>query len=114
MATSKQTLERVLLKAHKAGWEPLSTIPWKNVSIEQWTGHRMVGIALLYRNGDSSVQWVRELEGIIFNHDFAQHLWGVELNDSAIEPEHWAPNWEYHLQRMVVAPDPIKYLEENA
>lgn len=127
-------LEKALLKANKNGWKPLATIPWHNVQITQWQGNGMVGIALLYEHGDSSVQWLRELEGIIFNHDFARALWGT---DDIIQPciycktpmgfQHLNPCplaaltqsrplpavWKYHLQQMVIADDPIKYLADN-
>lgn len=79
---------------------------------------------------------------IIFNHDFATSLWGnalistiIDGSDLAVENrlfmggELGYPNykgsgdepyigfktaaWQYHLQMMVVAHDPIKYLEEH-
>ena len=76
---------------------------------------------------------------VIFNHDFAKALWGDELyidNSLAVLPTKTnralsiihtkngagvdgdvdyksAPAWQYHLQNMVIADDPIKYLGEN-
>jgi len=63
---------------------------------------------------------------IIFNHDFAKALWGEELHHHVfVVPEELnkrfagtnefdvKPVWQYHLQQMVVAEDPIKYLGEN-
>lgn len=57
---------------------------------------------------------------ILFNHNFAKALWGetkdfVELGKTfesgvvtvAID------GWQYHLQQMVIAEDPIEYLGEN-
>ena len=49
------------------------------------------------------------LESIIFNHDFAKAFWGEERNTlksgaSAI--------WEYHLSKMVLEKEPLKYLEK--
>lgn len=51
-------------------------------------------------------------------HDFAKALWGKNpmwsndpmgaYNDSPKEE-----NWQHHLQQMVIAEDPIKYLGEN-
>ena len=55
-----------------------------------------------------------EVYAVIFNHDFAKALWGTEtdtsLGLSGMDP---TTPWEYHLQQMVIAPDPIKYLGEN-
>lgn len=79
---------------------------------------------------------------IIFNHDFAKALWGeypTYTHDGfkryyegqnvtswlgceakeAIKDDKFATgsllyvNWQYHLHFMVIADDPIKYLEEN-
>lgn len=115
--TAQQILEKALLKAHKNGWNPLETIPWQNVRIEQWQGHGMVGIAFLYGVRDESAHWVRELEGIIFNKEFAKALWGecttwVKSRHGTIN--HLPLNgYQYHLQNMVIANDPVKYLGEN-
>lgn len=60
---------------------------------------------------------------IIFNHDFAKALRGkdIKIFDSiadSISPDSVDKNnyqllWQYHLQQMVIAEDPIKYLGEN-
>jgi hypothetical protein len=51
-------------------------------------------------------------EQLIFNHDFARALWGKEA------PNHYCQvngidMWQYHLQQMVIANDPISYLDEH-
>lgn len=64
-------------------------------------------------------------EGFIFNHDFAKALWG-EYKPEEIPigrpadgkyPDNLTHRglrkWQYHLQQMVIADDPIKYLGEN-
>lgn len=66
---------------------------------------------------------------LIFNHDFAKALWGEEdvcencgnlwrgrdthdnSYDCSDSPVQGA--WQYYLQQMVIADDPIKYLGEN-
>lgn len=55
------------------------------------------------------------LEELLFNHDFAKALWGNGLPDGGGDYYYDGPdtNWEWHLQQMVIAEDPIKYLEEN-
>ena len=45
----------------------------------------------------------------IFNHDFAKSLFGeyptrIPAYSDALE------NWQFHLQNMVIAPDPIEYI----
>lgn len=132
--THQQILEKALLKAHRNGWKPLNK-DWKNVEVQQWQGGGMVGIALLYTEGAAAVHWVRELEGIIFNHDFAKALWGngtilttpsmfgkltrVHMGLPVAKPEPSTKEalivrgWHYHLQQMVIAEDPIAYLGEN-
>lgn len=46
---------------------------------------------------------------LIFNHDFAKALWGEDSNFFP-DIDNWQPEWEHHLQQMVIADDPIKYL----
>jgi hypothetical protein len=58
---------------------------------------------------------------LIFDHDFAKALWGEEdiLLEYQLPPASHVTDrfimesWQYHLQRMVIAEDPIKYLGEN-
>ena len=66
-------------------------------------------------------------EAFIYRHDFAKALWGElplvettqELNrlNTHTELKHryvfGTSTWEYHLQQMVIAPDPIAYLGEH-
>lgn len=55
---------------------------------------------------------------VIFNHEFAKALWGehfpTKVNETTIA---FSRAWEYHLQQMVISPNPIqyiaKYLEES-
>lgn len=50
----------------------------------------------------------------IYSHKFAQALWPGEVEDSiaGMYPGTF-PAWQYHLQRMVVSEDAIKYLSDN-
>lgn len=72
--------------------------------------------------------WHLSDEQIIFDHDFAKALWSTKkqcLNCGSsyftsretvcmgcIEPQ-VGESWQYHLQQMVIAPDPITYLGAN-
>lgn len=56
----------------------------------------------------------------IFDKNFAKALWGeqtdtliVQNNSLNVQQVIDMNGWRYHLQRMVVAEDPIKYLGEN-
>lgn len=113
--TNQTILEKALLKAHKNGWTPVMA-DWRNVEVEQWQGNGLVGIALLYSDKGSNVHWMRELEGIIFNHDFAKSLWPSKdvvpfMNrDREIFKRY---EWQHHLMEMVIAKNPIEYLGKN-
>lgn len=51
--------------------------------------------------------------GLVYNHDFAKALWGEEehtLHFPEGEIHRQSPVWQYHLQQMVIAADPIQYL----
>lgn len=64
---------------------------------------------------------------LIFNPDFAKALWGEELLQYPEEDNYTCTAkmagdfsrsdelfvWQYHLQQMVIASKPIKYLGEN-
>lgn len=57
---------------------------------------------------------------IIFSHPFAKALWGdvmvttnlFWLTDTGHRNEYHLPNWQHHLQQMVLAENPIDYLRE--
>jgi len=52
---------------------------------------------------------------IIFSHDFAKAFWGksykdVKCNhDNEDSTEDW---WEYHIRKMALEPEPLKYIEK--
>lgn len=50
----------------------------------------------------------------IFNQDFAKALWpGAPIIKEGFYQGLPAPNWQYHLRDMVIADDPLKYLEKH-
>jgi len=53
-----------------------------------------------------------ELNGLIFNHDFARALWGDThfIGGTTAYP---LVQFEEHLSQMVISDDPIKYLGDN-
>lgn len=52
------------------------------------------------------------LEGIIFSHDFAKAFWGEEVIFNISSKVINLYSWQYHLQRMVLEEEPLKYLEK--
>ncbi len=102
MTNSQQILEKAIQKAMDNGWR--SPLP------------RAEMLASYIDGGDDYYQ----LEPLIYNHDFAKALWGEEpaygWSGDVVpkKPDETAePLWQYHLQRMVIADDPIEYLGEN-
>lgn len=55
------------------------------------------------------------IEEVIFNQSFAMALWGEVVLPMAADPRRSVryERWKTHLQNMVIAPDPIKYLGEH-
>lgn len=62
---------------------------------------------------------------VIFNHDFAKALWGDKKHERLTAMMPWKKGtvgspffielalYQYHLQQLVIADDPIKYLGEH-
>lgn len=121
--THQQILERAIRKAIVNGWnyQPFGDRYFPNYI----SGDRLI------EHIASTIDDLR-LNAVIFNHDFAKALWGTKLaygwfqannpsNKVSELPEASADLyeednlaiWQYHLQRMVISPDPIAYLEEN-
>lgn len=111
--TNQQILEKAIKKAIDGGWSRGEY--FQNDGKFEFDGDRFIC-------GDfSEHNFVA-----IFNHDFAKALWGEELHhETFIVPKELnkrfagtqnldiKPTWQYHLQQMVIAEDPIKYLGEN-
>ena len=88
--TNEQILRKAISKAIKNGledipenWEEVFDIP-EFFKLSMWAG-------------------------IIFSHDFAKAFWGEE-----IIPEYFIKmtQWQYHLQKMVLEKEPLKYIEK--
>lgn len=97
--TNKEILEKAIQKAIDGGWvytlEP-NFSPEKIASI-------------------MDVNSVRRA-GIIYSHDFAKALWGEgewKTEMSGLIFTNGLTKWQRHLQNIVIAEDPVKYLGEN-
>jgi uncharacterized protein (DUF1697 family) len=120
--TNQQILEKAIQKAIDGGW-----------------GRPYWVIINDYKEFDTAFSQ-HPFETIIFNHDFAQALWGKgtpktyenykdilvpskysekyeakvrELYNKYLKDFDSDDNWRNHLKQMVIAEDPIKYLGEN-
>ena len=102
--TNKKILKLAIEKAVKNGWDEI--LPLGNLKILC----TMEGGCEIHRDGELYAT----SNDIIFSHDFAKAFWGEEeLN--LIEPPFMDSillAWEYHLMKMVLEKDPIKYLKK--
>lgn len=102
-------------------------------------GYKLNGVFVSCDLETLSVHWQKEtgsrlgywqhLYDLIYRHDFAKSLWSKsgKAEMCYLCPIHWRlfkkeplstttaelTEWQYHLQQMVIADDPIKYLGEN-
>ena len=125
--TNKEILTKVIEKAIVGGWQIPFEEPLLGVSVEtdDVEGTPQTDPYIKFEL-DGSHDWLVGIPGIIFNHGFAKALWGnglltngqVWLNkllstsdDCYLQFD--GERWQYHLQQMVIADDPIKYLGEH-
>lgn len=109
---NQEILTKAIEKAVEGGWEDADTYPYCEPV------HAGIGTAknrLFF--GDCA-----EVTMLLFQHEFAKALWGEGERPNCLcdyenwdcgEVQHNTNAWQYHLQRMVIAEDPIKYLGEN-
>jgi hypothetical protein len=129
--TNQQILEKAIQKAVDGGWS--FALLWAAIEPDwKW----------MILDGDETIEitdphdrisqganryWTIDWYRFIFNHDFAKALWGEFRQDwreykdldtgetyfPLLPPKLVNLGWEHHLQKMVIAKDPIKYLGEN-
>jgi hypothetical protein len=111
--TNKEILEKAIAKAIDGGW----SIYYQGTPL--WSVRELSAVIIDSPNLHSAEQ-------LIFNKDFSRALWGEELHhETFVVPielnKRFAgtkdldikPLWQYHLQQMVIADDPVQYLGEN-
>lgn len=133
--TDQEILTKTIQKAIDNGWKGT---PWMPLGGDwlgdppKWEVKRPFSDAMIIytTGGVNCIEIHINTEHIIFNHDFAKALWGeLKLGDVKVMVDENAPPgmiygmpaapptakeiWQYHLQKMVIADDPIKYLGEN-
>lgn len=108
MTDNQQILEKAIEKAIANGWESF-TSGIKSIDYRQGMIERNILVTIHASDYDVTIMY--NLEAIIFSHDFAKALWGEHLLAQAYGAGSYI--WEMHLQQMVIADDPIKYLGET-
>lgn len=105
--TNQEILEKARKKALVNGWKPKFYVVY---TIKDATEPIVESAAA------QELEW-RNIAPVLFEKDFAKALWGEELITSgsdSLDDSYWElESWQYHLQQMVIADDPIKYLGEN-
>jgi len=86
-------LLQIIENAIKIGWKPLWAGEPKSISINAITGEIKIGWFI-----SKSLSFYTSVM-FIYDKKFAKALWGA--------------GYKYHLQKMVISDDPIKYLKEN-
>jgi hypothetical protein len=119
--THQHILEKAIQKAIDGGWKGL-LIHDGHYYDHDFINWRYDEETRRLINDEPSPEDYEELpvEAIIFNHDFAKSLWSnsfgyitYRLYDSALPPtgDFFINGWKFHFQQMVIADDPILYLE---
>lgn len=124
--TNQEILTKAIQKAIDGEWRGIKPALWGRIynwGIDVSEDSRIAKYWCNWKFFDSSEFAERDIEAVIFNHDFAKALWGGSVeylqaenwrsDDGCATAEFVGPIWQYHLQQMVIADDPIKYLGEH-
>lgn len=125
--SNKEILEKAIQKAIDGGWRVdnmwvggKTTYTWE--SSDYGRDYYFIKCKK-YIHEKNCGDW-ESVEQLIFNHDFAKALWGegillcYECTEGRHDTDHGygidrMAEWQYELQQMVIAEDPIKYLGDN-
>lgn len=122
--TNQAILEKAIQKARKNGWR-FGVKDYDNASPDDVLHSlRVVGLTDKLPREDWYTWGIVDdcaFQKLIFNHDFAKALWGEGYIIEQInrrDPKSFSIGqeiyvWQYHLQQMVIADDPIVYLGEH-
>lgn len=112
--SNQQILEKAIQKAIDGGWNVVGSEIPATFTFRYIQNNAIIGV--LHIDGhDVQHREPLNAERIIFNHDFAKALWGEEEYEGNPigDPQGTLRDWQYHLQQMVIADDPIQYLGDN-
>lgn len=115
---NQKILEKAVQRAIDGGWKN----EW-DINYTESMGWTMVGKGKVKKADEgltAKITYMLSENDIIFDHDFAKALWGETPPDEMLASvngqigTHFArDSWQYHLMKMVIANDPIKYLGDN-
>jgi hypothetical protein len=116
-----QQLAKAIEKAIAGGWTVFDETKTMDIDHAGVWEVEYDGIIRLwyYNKGKTKIYDNANIEAsendIIFDHDFAKALWGdkeyrTDYSGTAGSGFTLMPSWMAHLQNMVIAEDPIKYL----
>lgn len=116
-----QIIEKAIRKAIENGWQPIVNGEFLEISNNKFTGEPHLAHKAAWNNK----RWAlgQSVASVLLDHNFAKILWGKTSvrSDNGIPQDYtvfadflsYEPNWQYHLQQMVISEDPIAYLAEN-
>lgn len=112
--SEQEILETAIKKSIDQGWDILERSERNGFSVQEDAyGYLFVSWS---EHDDEEDAFAQSYMEVIYNQDFARALWpGVYTKSQyeQLEPPRSVHPWQYHLQRMVIAPNPIAYLGAN-
>lgn len=121
--THQQILEKAIQKAIDGGWEVFGhKSEYESAKLTRDAISGMPTVLLTVRNKGRVFGYGGiPLLNILYSHDFAKALWGNSLNVEVTIHHNMDfgsttkvyEGWEYMLQQMVIADDPVKYLGDH-
>lgn len=115
--TDKQILEKAIKLANAGGWQMFGFSHFVTDSTSTFVVFNNFNEQTRDFNDDKEI-W-KQIEAIIYDHDFAKALWpdltSWYATSNRLEGPHATAirEWQYHLQQLVIAPDPMAYLHDN-
>jgi hypothetical protein len=114
--TQQEIIDKVTKKAIANGWKPRGeTID--RAEITPYRDPTLIDLITVNDGSTSSFTW--SLNDIIFDHDFLKALYddhtyaNFYAGQSGDTLDFEGLNWQGHLINMVLADDPLRYLERN-
>lgn len=111
----QEILEKAIQKAIESGWLVFgykSEYESAELTHDVISGMPTVRLSVKHKGRIFGYRGI-PLLNIIFNHDFAKALWGEDAGYDQGSGLGELYGWQYHLQQMVIADDPIQYLGEH-
>lgn len=112
-----EILKTAIERAIEAGWSYLGT-PDNGWGFDAGQWHVVHNYLCIYhfKMADTHIHYSQ----ILFNHDFARAIWGEDNYPVSVRGSvnltnrvMYTPAWMIHIQQMVIAEDPIRYLGDN-